>query len=341
MGRFQGPARIFRNHPTSWPVHKGVEIPAWRILRAGSIALIGSLLLTASAAAGTSPSGEAKASRTMVAYELSGKGPDHIYTSALDGSHRTLLVKGRDPAWSPDGNRLTYRTGNPQRGGGIPTKVHVIRADGTHARVFEPKRVYGEASGEAGPIVWSPNGRWLAFDTLGGIYVMRPNGNDLRLVTKYPGHDLACYDLEPSWSPDGKNLVFAVLCDGGNLGLWTVGIDGKHRTELLPTKGPFVAAYQPTWSPDGNRIAFVGVRKKRHKGYGYDLYTIHRDGGGLTKLTTGSTYPSAPAWSPDGRRLSFTVYGRGIFVMRRDGSGFRQLGWTPKDACCLAWDPAG
>lgn len=323
----------------------------WRRVRCGSLALIATLLMASPAGASSLPSagesaslpsggGGARASADEIVYALSGKGPDHIYTAGLDGSHRTLLVKGRDPAWSPDGNWLTYRTGNPQRGGGIATKVHVIRADGTHARVFEPNHVYGEASGEAGPIVWSPSGKWLAFDTLGGIYVMRPNGSDLRLVSTYPGHDLACYDLEPSWSPDGTELVFAVLCDGGNLGLWTVGIDGKSRSELLGTDAHLVAAYQPAWSPDGNTIAFVGVRKKRHKGYGYDLYTIHPDGGGLAKLTTGSTYPSSPAWSPDGRRLSFSVYGHGIFVMRRDGSGLRQLPWAPKDACCLAWDPA-
>lgn len=328
-----------------------MQSSGWRSLRSGSIALIGTLLLAAPAAAGTLPPagasgpfassvGRARASGVEVAYTVTGKGPNHVYTSGLDGSYRTLLVKGRDPAWSPDGNWLTYRTGNPQRAGGIPTKVHVVRADGTHARVYEPNHVYGEASGEAGPIVWSPNGSWLAFDTLGGIYVMRPNGNDLRLVSTYPGHDLACYDLEPSWGPDGKRLVFAVLCDGGNLGLWTVGVDGKHRAEFLPTDGHLVAAYQPTWSPDGNSIAFVGVRKKRHHGYGYYLYKIHPDGGGLIRVTTGISYPSSPAWSPDGRRLSFSVYGRGIFVMRRDGSGLRQLRWAPKDSCCLAWDPA-
>jgi hypothetical protein len=80
-----------------------------------------------------------------IAYTVDRQGPNHVYLSRLTGSDRMLLVTGRDPAWSPDGQRLTYRTGNPQRGGGIPTKVHVIRQDGTHARVYEPRGVLGEA----------------------------------------------------------------------------------------------------------------------------------------------------------------------------------------------------
>src|SRR4051812_40351193 len=100
--------------------------------------------------------------RRSIAYTVDRSGPNHVYLSALSGRQRVRLTKGRDPAWSPHGDRLTYRTGNPQHGGGIPTKTHVIRTDGTHSRVYEPRGVYGEASGEAGPIVWSPSGRWLA-----------------------------------------------------------------------------------------------------------------------------------------------------------------------------------
>jgi Tol biopolymer transport system component len=199
--------------------------------------------------------------------------------------------------------------------------------------------VYGEASGEAGPIVWSPDGRWLAFDTLGGIYVIHPNGNGLRLVSAFPGHRLACYDLEPSWRPNGRKFVLAVLCDGGNMGLWTVGIDGRHRRQLLSTRGSLVDASQPAWSPNGRRIAFVGVREKRHHGYAYDLYTIRPDGSGLTRLTNGPSYPGDPAWSPQGARISFTVSGGGVFVMNPNGTHVKKLRLGSSGACCLAWNP--
>jgi len=286
--------------------------------------------------AGASSLSEAPAttSTLQISFELNPPGPNHIYIANPDGTNQVLLVKGRDPAWSPDGTRLTYRTGNPQRGGGIPTKIHVINADGTHIHTFEPN-VYGEASGEAGSIVWSPDGRWLAFDSLGGIYVMHPNGKGLKLVSRYPG-TLACYDLEPSWRPNGKRLVFAVLFDGGELGLWTVGFDGSRRQQLLSTNGPLLGAAEPAWSPNGRRIVFDGVRKKRHHGYAYDLYTIHPDGTGLTRITSGRSYPYAPAWAPH-ERISFSVDGRGIVVMRRDGTEMTQLDLGSTDACCLAW----
>jgi Tol biopolymer transport system component len=130
--------------------------------------------------------------------------------------------------------------------------------------------------------------------------------------------------------------VFAVLCDGGELGLWTVGFDGSRRQRLLSTNGSLVGASEPAWSPNGRRIVFDGVLKKRHHGYAYDLYTIHPDGTGLTRVTTGPSYPYRPAWAPHGR-ISFTIYGKGIFTMRRDGSDLTQLDLGSFDACCLVW----
>src|SRR5207237_7760630 len=115
-----------------------------------------------------------------------------------------------------------------------------------------------------------------------GIYGVRPNGNDLRKVSEFHG-DLACYDLEPSWSPSGRRLVFAVICDGGNLGIWPVNLDGTHRTELVGTSEHrgLVSAAAPQWSPDGKTIAFLGVRERSHNHYTYGLFTVRPDGTGL------------------------------------------------------------
>jgi Tol biopolymer transport system component len=276
--------------------------------------------------------------RVRFAYVVDGRGPNHVSFARADGSHHSLFVKGRDPAWAPDGERLTFRTGNPQHPGGNPTRINVIGVDGSR-RHFVRLRRNGEASGEAGPAAWSPDGRWIAFDTLAGIYVMRPNGKRMHRVSAFPGHHLACYDLEPSWRPNGNQLVFAVLCDGGDLGLWSVRLDGSHRAELLGTGGRFVDTYQPAWSPDGRRIAFVGVRGRPRHRYRYDIYTVRPDGSRLTRLTHGRTYPYEPAWSPSGRRIAFTEDGKGVFVMDVDGSGVTHLPLASENACCLAWRP--
>jgi Tol biopolymer transport system component len=275
-----------------------------------------------------------------VAYVVDGKGPNHIYVSDLRGRHPSLLVKGRDPAWSPDGQWISYRTGNPQHPGGNPTRIHLIHPDGSGGKLLD-LHVIGEASGEAGPAQWSPDGHWLLFDTLGGTYVVRPNGMDLGKVSEFPGHHLACYDLEPSWSPSGTAIVFAVLCDGGNLGIWRVNVDGRGRAQLVGTGhgDPFEAAYQPAWSPDGKSIVFVGIRRTRQHHYSNALYTVDQSGSQLSRITHGRSYPFAPEWSPDGTEISFSEYDRGISLIHPNGSGETHLDRIPRHACCLSWNP--
>ncbi|HEY2802437.1 MAG TPA: hypothetical protein VGJ67_00795 [Actinomycetota bacterium] len=301
-----------------------------------SVALLASLLSPGAQASTNLPR---RPNRDEIAFTVDRKGPNHIFLSDLEGHHSTLLVKGRDPAWSPDGQWLSYRTGNPDRPGGNPTQIHLIRADGSGSRTID-LHLPGEASGEAGPARWSPDGHWLLFDTLGGIYVVRPNGKDLRKVSEFPGHHLACYDLEPSWSPSGKAIVFAVLCDGGDLGIWRVNIDGGGRAQVVGTGhgGPFEAAYEPAWSPDGNSLVFVGVRRTRPHHYSEALYTVDPEGDHLTRVTRGRISPFAPEWSPDGTEISFSQYDRGISVIPPDGSGEVHLDGFPGHACCLAWN---
>ncbi len=279
------------------------------------------------------------ASTQRVAFVANRQGGNDIYVMNLDGTGLTKFVEGRDPSWSPDGSQIAFRTGNPDKGGGLETKINLIDADGTDLRTITPD-TYGEPSGEAGPPVWSPDGSEIAFDTLGGIYVMAPDGSDLQLVSQYQGK-YACYDLEPSWSPDGSKLVFAVLCDGGNDGIWVVNADGTGKTQLA-APDRISDYWSPAWSPDGTRIAFVGV-SGGPAAYRYDLYVMNPDGSDVRKLTDGSAYPSLPAWSPDGSKIAYTENQQGntrIFLMDADGTNVVPLATSPTDVCCLAWAPA-
>lgn len=279
--------------------------------------------------------------RVVVATYSYGEDPSSIYLMYEDGSDLTLLTEGRDPAWSPDGTRIAFRTGNPDRPD-AETIVNVINTDGIGLTTFEPVR-YGEASGEAGPPVWSPDGSLIAFDTLGGIYVMHADGTGVRRVSQYEGQ-LSCYDLEPSWSPDATRLVFAVLCDGGNEGIWFVNVDGSERTQVLaPRDDGLYAMEQPAWSPDGSRIAFEGITRDGDNFTSF-LYTMKPDGTDVRQLTEGTAGSVGdPAWSPDGTRIAYTDYSSKavrIVVMNADGSDPREVPTGSMQACCLAWAPA-
>jgi len=60
----------------------------------------------------------------------------------------------------------------------------------------------------------------------------------------------------PSWSPDGKQLVFTGY-DGGLSDLFVVNADGTNLHRLTNDK---YADLEPSWSPDGKTIAFVTDR---------------------------------------------------------------------------------
>ena len=86
---------------------------------------------------------------------------------------RTLLL-GEGPTWSPDGKRIAYWTRGSQW-------LSVVNRDGSHRR---------RLTRGINP-VWSPDGRWIAFvddrpHRSFQIYVIRPNGRDLRVLTNEP-----------------------------------------------------------------------------------------------------------------------------------------------------------
>jgi Tol biopolymer transport system component len=102
--------------------------------------------------------------------------------------------------------------------------------------------------------VWSPRGDRIAF-TLGHVFptingparadiaTISADGTDLRIVT-----DGASNYALPSWSPDGKQIVYRES-RAGKYSLRIVDAESRMSRALL--EGP--AHYNfPTWSPTGN-----------------------------------------------------------------------------------------
>ena len=118
------------------------------------------------------------------------------------------------------------------------------RRDSRTAPVADDSVCVDWATVDAHP-AWSPDGRWIAFDstrTGGGIYLVRPNGRGLRRVSKGSS---AAY---PAWSPDGRKLAFAT-----NEGIRTVRMNGAAPHLLARQKN----TEELRWSPDGRAIAFA------------------------------------------------------------------------------------
>jgi hypothetical protein len=99
----------------------------------------------------------------------------------------------------------------------------------------------------------------------------------------------------PTWSPDGESIAFT---RNGSEGSSIVIRRLSDGVETQVTDGTFVEG-SPAWSPDGRWIAFHRSGVERDPGEHpaqQDLWLVHPDGTGETRLTTDGAF--APTWQP-------------------------------------------
>ena len=161
------------------------------------------------------------------------------------------------------------------------------------------------------------------------IYVMDNNGDNQRNLTNNPADDRS-----PSWSPDGKRIVF--MSDrAGNMEIYVMDNDGDNQRNLT-NNDRFDES--PSWSPDGKRIAFTSMRN----GGDREIYVMDADGDNQQNLTKHPDSDWHPVWSPDGKRIAFVSnrtgdLNRDIYVMDADGRNPRNLTNHPSDDEGPAW----
>ncbi|RKU07382.1 hypothetical protein C6502_19125 [Candidatus Poribacteria bacterium] len=184
------------------------------------------------------------------------------------------------------------------------------------------------------------------------IYVMDADGGNPRRLTNNPARDYA-----PSWSPDGKRIVFCSDRDGhvpeGRVfhtsEIYVMDADGGNQQNL--TNHPSNDR-NPSWSPDGQRIVFQSYRDN-DRNHNIEIYVMDADGSNLQRLTNNLAADEDPAWSPDGERIVFTSAREGhfidldenitdeIYVMDADGGNQRRLTENRNNDWDPVWSPDG
>lgn len=170
---------------------------------------------------------------------------------------------------------------------------------------------------------WSPDGRYLLFNSMGLLYRLPVSGGE---PVKMDTGALDKLNNDHGYSPDGKWIAISDKS----------GADGKSRIWIIPAEGgkprlitPDAPSYWHGWSPDGRTHVYVAARGGERW---LNLYCCPAEGGPETRLTVTDGADDGPDYSPDGRFIYFNSMRSGnmkIWRMGADGSNPEQLTFEP------------
>ncbi len=162
-----------------------------------------------------------------------------IYTMNVDGTDlkRLTYTPGYDggPWWSPDGTQIVYRAHHPKDSAQFRAQAELLKQG-----LVRPSQVE--------------------------LFVMNADGSNQRQVTNLGGANFG-----PSWTPDGKKIIFASNFRAPRSGTFelylvpaTARMAGPEQLEQLTFHPDFDGF--PMFSPDGTKLVWASNRHDAKKG---------------------------------------------------------------------------
>ena len=150
--------------------------------------------------------------------------------------------------------------------------------------------------------VTSPNGKTIVFRALGYLWTKNvPNGTPKRLTSATD------FEAEPSFSPNGKEIVFVTWNDNELGSIQKVSASGGTPTKITTDKGIYRT---PSFSPDGKTIVYVKEDGNNDQGRSFTnnpgIYTMDVTGNTIKFLTKEGEYPT---FTKDGTRIFYQTGG--------------------------------
>lgn len=220
-----------------------------------------------------------------------------IYIITVDGGEVKRLtnndIREESPKWSPDGNYISYHS---NKTGVNKVQIFKIGANGLNEQEIT------DLDRDNLSVTWSPDGKWIATESAkedkgfdsgprrNQIWIQNLETAEAKQITF-----MEAYNGYPSWSPDGKQLIFDCNKEGsanddGHADIYIINIDGTGTINLSNSLG-----YNEfgDWSADGSKIAFVSSRDGNN-----EIYIMNSDGTLQTRITNNNYDDTAPSWSP-------------------------------------------
>ena len=281
-----------------------------------------------------SPDGE------HIAFRSEREGGGIFVMGATGESVKRLTDSGYNPTWSPDGKEIAFADEGVVKPSSRINSSKISAVDVTTGQ----RRIITKI--DAVQPNWSPHGNRIAYQgrrnaAQRDIWTIPAGGGEPVEVTND-----AAMDWNPVWSPDGSYLYF-VSDRGGSMNLWRVPIQeetGKvlGSPEAITTPSPYVSHL--SFSRDGRRMVYANVVSSGNlQRVGFDPLRETVVGQPVW-ITQGSRVAFVPHLSADGEWLAFdtqTDKQEDIFVVKRDGTGLRQLTDDSYKDRAPRWSPDG
>jgi dipeptidyl aminopeptidase/acylaminoacyl peptidase len=244
--------------------------------------------------------------------------------------------------FSPDGKLIAYTVIRHDRPGRPWPQLWVMEAASGKS-----VRIGGEQDVAGGP-VWSPDGKWIAFDGAAegkhGLAMAHPDGSAVTFLALASGTNAALpgQGAEITWSPDSKQIAYISATPGPetaeatgdpmvitrylykpDAGEGMTHFNDNRRLHIFLVDVATKAIKQLTsgntyehsidWSPRGDEIVFVSDRSpETDQFFNYDLFALKVSDGSIRRLTATENAEYDPKWSPDGSMIVFRATKRGL-----------------------------
>ncbi|MBL7858874.1 MAG: PD40 domain-containing protein [Cyclobacteriaceae bacterium] len=175
--------------------------------------------------------------------------------------------------------------------------------------------------------VTSPDGKMIVFNAMGYLWKKSiPNGTPVRVTNS------SDFEFEPSFSPDGNEIVFATWNDVSSGAIVRLNMKAKDVKPVKITSQQSIYR-TPSFSPDGSKIVFVREGGNTHQGFTNTkepgIYWMPSKGGEMIKVKNDGAYPK---FNRDGSRIYFQTGGyffgnltKTLKSVKTDGSDERTI----------------